>query len=372
MELVLKKLQLHEILDKEVAWLHTLKSENMGKVSKDKPRYKPDTGCVSYGNYCLRHETVDHVEGTLISISMQSQSETNEKVTRISSNSGPQLETLENSTICDIACKPQALPEKLNNTLSNIRKIKDRNTCEVVEHQREVIQRKTHANIKSKRKSGLSSSSNEAVEVESDIGTYDLKKKTIMKEIQSVKIPSTEYNRMSMETSDVGQSNDKLRQPDSLKQRFLFTEDLPCKTADDSDYMQACITVQNIRGETPSKKHTPSTSKLSSCTFQKLQKFKRTISNTDSAPQNIPEDKGSLSPMNEILDCKTDSSTKRINRQSEALNDLINYGKKLSNSQQSSISGSIPLDKSVSKVSQKNSQVFSAGGDDLGDLDFDI
>jgi 23S rRNA maturation mini-RNase III len=67
--------------------------------------------------------------------------------------------------------------------LINIRKIKDRNTCEVVEHQREVTKRKTDANKKSKRKSGLSSSNNEAVEVESGIGTYDLKKKTRMKEI---------------------------------------------------------------------------------------------------------------------------------------------------------------------------------------------
>jgi hypothetical protein len=136
--------------------------------------------------------------------------------------------------------------------------------------------------------------------------------------------------------------------------------------------MQACITVTNIMGETPNNKQTPSSSKLSSCTFQKLQKFKRTISDTDSVPQNIPEDRGSLVPVDEILDCKTDCSTKRINRQSEALNDLINYGKKLSSSQQSSISGSIPLDKNVSKVSQNNSQVFSAGGDDLEDLDFEI
>lgn len=369
----MKKLQLHEILDKEVAWLHTLKSENMGKIIKDKPSSKPDTRCVSYGNYCLRQERVDHAEGTLIGISMQSQSETNERITSISSNSGPELETLETSTICDTACKPQTLPEKLNSTLSNIRKIKDRNTCEVVQHQREVTQRKTNANKKCKRKSGLSSSSNEAVEVESDIGTYDLKKKTIMKEeIQSVKIPSTENNRMSMETSDVDQSTDKFRQSDSLKQRFLFTEGLPRKIADDSDYMQACITVTNIMGETPNNKQTPSSSKLSSCTFQKLQKFKRTISDTDSVPQNIPEDRGSLVPVDEILDCKTDCSTKRINRQSEALNDLINYGKKLSSSQQSSISGSIPLDKNVSKVSQNNSQVFSAGGDDLEDLDFEI
>lgn len=371
MELVLKKLQLHEILGKEVAWLHTLNSENTGEVIKDKPRSKPNTGCVSYGNHCLRHETVDHAEGTQISISMQSQSETNERITSISSNSDPELETLENSTICDTACKPQALPEKLNNTLSNIQKMKDRNTCEVVEHQREVTQRKTHANKKNKRKSGLSSSSNEAVEVESDTGI--LKKKTIMKEeIQSVKIPSTVYNRVSVETSDVGQSNDKLTQPDSLKQRFLFTEDLCCKTADDSDNMQACITVKNIIDETPYTKQTLSSSKLSSCTFQKLQKFKRTISITDSVPKTIPEDKGNLIPVDEILDYETDSSTRTINRQSEALDDLVNYGKKLSNSQQSSISGSTPSDKSVSKVSQNNSQVFSAGGDDLGDLDFEI
>ncbi|PNF15882.1 hypothetical protein B7P43_G07988 [Cryptotermes secundus] len=302
---------------------------------------------------------------------MQSQSETNERITCVSSNSDPELETLENSTICDTACKPQTLPEKLNNTLSNIRKIKDRNTCEVVEHQREVTQRKTHANKKSKRKSGLSSSSNEAVEVESDTGI--LKKKTIMKEeIESVKIPSTVYNQVSMETSDVGQSNDKLRQSNSLKQRFLFTEDLCCKTPDDSDNMQACITVKNITDETPYNKQTLSSSKLSSCTFQKLQKFKRTISITDSVPQTIPENKGNLFPVDEILDCKTDSSTQRIIRQSEALDNLVNYGKKLSNSQRSSISGSTPSDKTVTKASQNNSQVFSAGGYDLGDLDFEI
>jgi hypothetical protein len=99
-------------MDKEIAWLHTLKSENIGKVIKDKPRSKPVAGCVSYGNYCLRHETVDHAEGTLISISKQSQSETNVRITTsISSSSGPELETLETSTICDTASKSPVLPE---------------------------------------------------------------------------------------------------------------------------------------------------------------------------------------------------------------------------------------------------------------------
>jgi hypothetical protein len=368
-ELVLKKLQLHEILDKEAARLHTPKSENIGKVIRGKP--KSDTGCVSYGNNHLRHETVDHAEGTLISISLQSQSERN---TSISSSCGPELDTLETS-FCNTASKPPALPEKLNSTLNNIWKIKDKNTYDV--RQCGITKRKVDANKEIKRKSGLSSNSNKAVEAESDTRTSNLKKKTKMEEIteaaaQSVKIPSTEYNRMSMEMSDVGKSNEELKKSDSLKQRFLFTEDLPYKVADNSNYVQVCSTVTNIMGEAPYNKQTLSSSKLSSCTFQKLQKFKRPTSNTDSVSESIPEVKGSLIQTDEIPDCKKDSITKRTNRQFEALNDLVNYGRKLSGSQQSSNSGSIPIEQNESKRSQNNLQVFSAGGDDLEDLNFEI
>jgi hypothetical protein len=368
---VLKKLQLHEILDNEVVRLHTLKSENTAKVIRSKP--KSDTGRVSHGNYHLRHETVDHAEGTLISISLQSQSDTNERNTSISSSCVPERDTLETSTICNTASKPPVLPEKLN-TLSNIWKIKDKNTCDI--HQCGVTKRKVDANKQIKRKSCLSSNSNKAVEVESDIETTNLKKKTKMEEITEaaavcVKIPSTEYNQMSMEMPDVDKSNE-LAHSNSLKQSFLFTEDLSCKVADDSNYMQACSTIDNIMGEAPYNMQTSSSSKLSSCTFQKLQKFKRSTSNTVSVSQSIPEVKGSLTQTDEIPDCKKYSITKRINRRFEALNDLVDYGRKLSSSQQSSNSGSIPLKKTESKVSQNNPQVFGAGGDDLEDLDFEI
>jgi hypothetical protein len=368
-ELVLKKLQLHEILDNEEARLHTLKSENIAEVIGSKP--ESDTGRVSYGNYHLRHETVDRAEGTLISISLQSQSETNERNTSISSSCVPELDTLETSTICNTASKPPALPEKLNNTLSNIWKIKDKNTCDFV-RQRGVTNRKVDdANKKIKRKSGLSSNSSKAPETASDIGTANLKKKAKMEEItevtQRANIPSAGCNQMS----DVGKSNEELTQSNSLKQRFLFTEDLPCKAADDSNYTQACSTVDNIMGEAPYSMLTSSSSKLSSCTFQKLQKFKRSTSNTDSVSQSIPEVKGSLTQTDESPDCKKDSIAKSINRQFEALNDLVHYGRKLSGSQQSSNIGSIPLKKTESKVSQNNPQVFGAG-DDLEDLDFEI
>lgn len=377
MELVLQKLQLHEILDKEVAWLNTLKSENIGKVIRGKPRSKSDTGCVSYGNYHLRTEIPDHAEETPISISLQSQSEVYESIASISSNCGPVHDHLETSAICNTACKSSTLPEKLNNTLSNIWKIKDKNACNIVVHQCGVTKKKADANKKNRRKSGLSSNSNKAVEVESVMGTSNLKKKKI-KEItevvvENVKIPNTEYNHTPMEMSDVGKSKEKLKQPDSLKQKFLFTEDLPCKVADDSIYMQACITVNNIMGEAPNNKRTPSPSKLSSCTFQKLQKFKRPISNTDSVSQSIPEVKGNLIQTEETLDCKKDSSTKRINSKFRSLNDLVNYGRKLSSSQQSSNSGSIPSNENASEVSLNNPHVFSAEGDnDLVYLDFDM
>ena len=62
----------------------------------------------------------------------------------------------------------------------------------------------------------------------------------------------------------------------------------------------------------------------------------------------------------------------------EALIDLVNYGKKLSSSRQSSGSsfsnsnGLISLDGSLSKLPQNSRQVFSTGGDDFVDLDFNI
>ena len=64
--------------------------------------------------------------------------------------------------------------------------------------------------------------------------------------------------------------------------------------------------------------------------------------------------------------------------QFEALNDLVNYGKKLPSSRQTSGSsfskrnGLTSLDGGLSKLPQNSTQIFSTGGDEFEDLDFNI
>jgi hypothetical protein len=93
--------------------------------------------------------------------------------------------------------------------------------------------------------------------------------------------------------------------------------------------------------------------------------------------QNIADQK-SLVSVREILESKKDTSTGRVKMQCDALSDLVNYGKKLSSSRQSSGSsfsnsnGLTSLDGSLSKLPQNSTQVFSTGGDDFEDLDFSI
>ena len=62
--------------------------------------------------------------------------------------------------------------------------------------------------------------------------------------------------------------------------------------------------------------------------------------------------------------------------QFEALNDLVNYGIKLSSSRQfsgssfSNSNGLSSLDECLSKLPQNSTKVFSTGGDEFEDLDF--
>lgn len=384
MELVLQKLQLTEILIKEKAWLQTLRSEHNGKDKKYTSKPVSDSQCVSSEHYCsIRHKTEGEAEKKLISIAQQSQFETNEETANTSRNSGSGIEALELYTVTDTACKPSALPEKLNSALNNIRKIRDRNTCEVVEHHRDVTKRKSAVkNKKRKRKSWISSGSNEAAAVENDTGADDLEKESRMEEImkqeiRGVKIPSTEHDPLSMKTSDGALADEKLEQLDSWRQKLLFTKEHTQKVADTAEDIQACTPITDVLDKAPCNMQTPQSSKVSSSTLQKLQQFKRTSSYIDSVSQNIADQK-SLVSVREILESKKDTSTGRVKIQCDALNDLVNYGKKLSSSRQSSGSsfsnsnGLTSLDGSLSKLPQNSTQAFSTGGDDFEDLDFSI
>lgn len=383
MELVLQKLQLNEILVKEKAWLQALRTEHNGRDKKYTPKPASDTQCESYDHYCIRHKTEGEAEKKLISITQQSQFETNEETANTSGNSGSGTGALELYTVTDSACKPSALPEKLNSALNNIRKIRDRNTCEVVEHQRDVTKRKSAVkNKKRKRKSWITSGSNEAAEVENDTGADDLEKESRMKEIMKqeihgVKIPSTEHDPLSMKTSDGALADEKLEQLDSWTQKLLFTKEHTQKVAGTAEDIQACTTITDVLDKAPCNMQTPPSSKVSPSTLQKLQQFKRTNSYNDSVSQNIADQK-SLVSVREILESKKDTSTGRVKMQCDALSDLVNYGKKLSSSRQSSGSsfsnsnGLTSLDGSLSKLPQNSTQVFSTGGDDFEDLDFSI
>jgi hypothetical protein len=374
-ELVLQKLQLNDILDKEITWLQTLRSEHSGRDKKCKSKPVSDTGCVSYEHYCIRHKTTGEAEKELISMARASQFETHEGTANVSDTSGSGLETLESCTVTDSVCKPSDLPEKLNSALNNIRKIRDRNTCEVVEHQREVTKRKTDVtNKKRKRKVCITSGINEAVAVENDKGANDLKTESRMKEILNKEIHGGEIP-VAMKISDEAQSNEKLQQLDSLKQKLIMKEPTQ-KIADIADDMQACTTVRDTIDKPPCNMQTPPSSKVSPSTIQKLQQFKRTSSNTDHVSQNMPGQK-SLASVGEILNSKKDINTGRVNMQFEAFNDLVNYGKKLSssrpfsNSSFSNNNGLASLDGNFSNLPQNRKQVFSTG-DDLEDLDFNI
>jgi len=382
-ELVLQKLQLNDILVKEIAWLQALRSEHNGRDKKYTPKPVSDTQCVSYERYCSRHKTEGEAEKKLTNITQQSQFETNEETANTSGNSGSGIEALELYTVTDSACKPSALPEKLNSALNNIRKIRDRNTCEVVEHQRDVTKRKSAVkNKKRKRKSWITSGSNEAAEVENDTGADDLEKESRMKEIMKqeihgVKIPSTEHDPLSKKTSDGALADEKLEQLDSWRQKLLFTKEHTQMVAGTSEDIQACTTITDVLDKAPCNMQTPLSSKVSPSTLQKLQQFRRKSSYIDSVSQNITDQK-SLVSVHEILESKKDTSTGRVKMQRDALNDLVNYGKTLSRSLQSSGSsfsnsnGLTSLDGSLSKLPQNSTQVFSTGGDDFEDLDFSI
>lgn len=383
MELVLQKLQLNGILDEEIARLQALRSEQSGRDKKYKPNPVSDTGCVSYEHYCVGHKTTDEAEKKLVCIAPQSQFETNEGTVNTSSTSISGTEALESCTVTHSACQPSDLPEKLNTALNNIRKIRDRNTCEVVEHQREVTKRKSDTkNKKRKRKSWITSGSNEVAAAENDTGADNVKKESRMKEIMkqeihSVVIPNIVHDPLSMKTSDAAQVNEKLEQLDSLKQK-LFTNEHTQKIADTADNMEACTTGTDVMDEAPWNMQTPPSSKVSPNTLQKLQQFERTSSYIDSMDRNMPEGQKSLVSVGEILNSKKDTNTGRVHMQFEAFNDLVNYGKKLSSCHQSSSSSFgnnnslTSLDGSLSKLPQNSTQVFSTVGDDFEDLDFNM
>jgi len=370
-----------------VAQLYALKSENRGKINKDKPRSQSDTGCASYENYSLRHKQADDAEKTLISISLQSQSKTNEGTANISTNYGPRLETLEVSTVSMVSKHP-SLSEKLNSALSNIRKIKDRNTCEIVEHQQQAVKRKVDVkNKRKKRKARITSSSNEAMEVEGGIGADDFKKKRMKeimkKKIQYMKICNNKHTPISMKASDGVQfyeEQKQLQELHSLEQRFSFTKEPPQNIADIADDMQANTTAKYAMDDTLHNKQPLSSSsvKLLSSTFQKLQQFKRTSSNTNVVSQNRPEDKQSVIPMDEVLNSKTGTNINTVNKQFESFHDIVNYGEKMTSSQQPSSTGInindslVSLDRNASELPMNNSKVFGTGGDDLEELDFEI
>ena len=176
-DFVLQKLQLNEVHAKEIAWLEAIRSEHNGRDKKYMPKPVLGTQCVSCEQYCIRHKTKGEAEKKLISIAQLSQFERTEDTAKTSGNCGSGIEALELYTVTDSACKPSALAEYLNRALNNIWKIRDRNTCEVVEHQRNVTKWKSAAkNKERKRKSWITSGSNEAAAVENDTGADDLEK----------------------------------------------------------------------------------------------------------------------------------------------------------------------------------------------------
>jgi hypothetical protein len=237
-------------------------------------------------------------------------------------------------------------------------------------------------NKKRKKKSWITSGSNEEAEVENDTGADDLEKESRMKdimkpEIHGVKIPSTEHDPQSIKTSDGALADEKLEQLDSWRQKFLFTKEHTQMVAGTSEDIQACTTITDLLDKAPCNTQTPLSSKVSPSTLQKLQQFKRTSSYIDNVSQNIKDQK-SLVSGREILESKKDTSTGRVKMQCDALNDLVNYGKKLSSSRQfsgssfSNNNGLTSLGGSLSKLPQNNTQAFSTGGDDFEDLDFSI
>lgn len=379
----MQKLQLNEILEKEIAWLQTLRSEHNQSDKKYMPKPVSDAR-VSYEQCNIGHKTIREDEKKLSIIAQQSQFETNDGTANTSGNSGSGNEALELYTITDSVCKPSALPEKLNSALNNIRKIRDKNTCEVVEHQRDITKRKSDLkNKKRKRKSWITSGSNEAPAVENDTGADELEKECRMKEIMrkeihGVKIRSAEHDPLSMKTSDGGLANENLDQLDSQRQMLLFTKEHTQKVADTAEDMQACTTITDELDKAPCNMQTLPSSKVSPSTLQKLQQFKRTSSYINSVTKNISDQKSFVSVC-ENLESKKDTSTGRVKMQFEGFNDLLNYGKKLYSSCQSS-SRSLSnnnndltsLDGSLSKLSQNKTQIFSTGGDDFEDLDFNI
>jgi hypothetical protein len=179
-----------------------------------------------------------------------------------------------------------------------------------------------------------------------------------------------------MKTSDGALADEKLEQLDSWKQK-LFTKEHTQKVAGTAADIQACTTITDVLDKAPCNMQTPPSSKVSPSTLQKLQQFKRASSYIDSVSQNTANQK-SLVSVHEILESKKDTSNGRVKMQCDALNDLVNYGKKLSSSRQSSGSSSInsngftSLDGSLSKLPQNSTQIFSTGDDDFEDLDFSI
>ena len=107
-----------------------------------------ETQCVGYEHYCIRHKTEGESEKKLNSVAQLSQFETTEDTANNSGIPGSGIEASELYTVTDSACKLSGLPQKLNNALNSIWKIRDRNTGEVVEHQRNVTKGKSAVKYK--------------------------------------------------------------------------------------------------------------------------------------------------------------------------------------------------------------------------------
>ncbi|KAJ4431896.1 hypothetical protein ANN_20502, partial [Periplaneta americana] len=361
-ELVLQKLQLQEILTKELARLDRLKSRNSGLVHIGNLTSVREHRLMSNNQ---RNEK-DDVEITIDS-SVQSQLETSEEAVNVSRNDNSEL------SATNEAPKHSAISEKLNSVLTNIRKNRDKNICEAAEHQRKISKRKTSAMDKKRKQSN-------DVEVKDGGDTKstemkDSNKSKRRKQIMDKRTSNTEDTSKLPETTDI-QSTERNKDLVNLKEKFSFTKKCSKSVINIYDNhastngapVDICDEERTTLNEEDDKAVCSKPSaRLSMSTLEKLKQFRQTNMKSD---ETVQRKKDNISTVlnNDDVDYLQNNRTK----QSDAVTELANYGKKLSSSQQSNSSSSSSNVFPLLAKSSNNSSVFSLDVDDIEDLDLDI
>ncbi|PSN31662.1 hypothetical protein C0J52_14963 [Blattella germanica] len=420
--------ELIHILDEELAYLKKLKFEREHKRKSEK------------------RKVISSVNGSLLSAKDRdfSDSEASMSDSDVSASLSCSTTQVPKTSMNNSVSKSPALSEKLSIVLNNIRKTRDKNMCETIEHQRKITRKKGGNNGNKRKRQEIERkntdfSKNESNELQKLVLAMENEKsntndmtadKEVTQNTDKFKVKKSKKNSKSSDTSyttstpkeSESTKNVKLQE---LKKKFSFVNKDTKKISSNSGNsmpLEDCEDISNIDSDkTDGNKSTSSDMGGQFFNYSTVEHCQEDVvsdklSNTSTADVTLPNDQQRKDPVDGnqgasntpnkicLLDNSSSLSHKTLSKlqsfkqakskncdkenplekldkanqditnskMEKALNDLVNYGKKLSSSQHISNS---QFNKTVTDKNKKlqcnSSQIFSMGKDEF-DIDLDL